>query len=254
PYVRATGAPVTVTSTFAVSDTTITYTLRIQNGGNGQFPKVTSATVSLNGQQVLAPSDFGQDRTLILLAISLAASNRLDVELRGQPGSGFVLDIFGTPADPTPPVITAEASPPPNAQGWNNTDVTITFTCSDADSGIASCPGPRTVTAEGAHQVVTGVATDLAGNSASVEVVVNIDRTPPTVTVATSPPPNAQGWNNSNVAVSFTCADALSGVVTCPGNTTVFSEGAGQPLVGTAMDRAGNTSSVGGSLDRKSVV
>lgn len=35
-------------------------------------------------------------------------------------------------ADTTPPTITGAAAPPPNANGWNNTPVTVSFTCSDS--------------------------------------------------------------------------------------------------------------------------
>jgi hypothetical protein len=78
----------------------------------------------------------------------------------------------------TPPAITVLRTPPPNANGWNNTDVTVSFTAS-ALSGIASVSGPVTLTSEGANQMVTGTATSLAGISASVTVTVNIDKTPP---------------------------------------------------------------------------
>jgi len=81
--------------------------------------------------------------------------------------------------DKTPPTITATVSPCPNANGWNNTDVTVTFTCSDSLSDIASCPAPITVTTEGFGQVITGTAVDSAGNSATASVTVNIDKTPP---------------------------------------------------------------------------
>jgi len=52
--------------------------------------------------------------------------------------------------------------------GWNNSNVTVTFTCSDASSGIASCSGPVTVANEGANQSVTGHAVDNAGNTNSI--------------------------------------------------------------------------------------
>jgi hypothetical protein len=79
----------------------------------------------------------------------------------------------------TPPTITATVSPDPNANGWNNADVTVTFICNDSLSGIASCPSPMVVTTEGTGQVITGSAVDMDGNSATASVTVNIDKTPP---------------------------------------------------------------------------
>src|SRR5204863_4219170 len=70
-------------------------------------------------------------------------------------------------------------NPPPNANGWNNTDVTVDFNGADALSGIASVTGPVTVSTEGANQIVTGTAIDLAGNTTSTSVSVSIDKTAP---------------------------------------------------------------------------
>jgi hypothetical protein len=61
--------------------------------------------------------------------------------------------------DAAPPTITGAVAPTPNAQGWNKTNATVTFTCSDPD-GIISCTSPQLVQTEGANQVVTGTAQD----------------------------------------------------------------------------------------------
>src|SRR5262245_55018569 len=61
-YTRSTGAPVTVTSNFTVASPANPYVLHLDNGGaNGEFSRVTSATVSLNGVEILKPSDFNQN-------------------------------------------------------------------------------------------------------------------------------------------------------------------------------------------------
>jgi hypothetical protein len=110
------------------------------------------------------------------------------------------------PVDMVPPTIMGEADPAGNAAGWNNTDVTVSFTCTDADSGVASCSAPTTLTMEGANQSVTGTATDVAGNSASATVSgISIDKTAPTISASRSVAPNAAGWNNTAVTVSFAC-------------------------------------------------
>ncbi len=144
--------------------------------------------------------------------------------------------------DKTAPSISVSQSPDQNAAGWNNSDVTVTFTCDDSGSGVASCTPHQTVTSEGAGQTVTGNATDNAGNTASASTVVNIDKTPPTITGST-PPANANGWHNAPVTVTFACNDALSGVATCESPKTLSADGAGQSVSGSATDAAGNTSS-----------
>ena len=55
--------------------------------------------------------------------------------------------------DRTQPTIAATITPASTVGGWHSADVTVTFTCGDALSGVASCPAPVTVTAEGANQI-----------------------------------------------------------------------------------------------------
>jgi hypothetical protein len=142
--------------------------------------------------------------------------------------------------DQTPPTITTAVSPPANADGWNNTDVTVIFACTDALSGIATCTPPVTVSAESANQVITGAATDNAGNTTTLTVTVNVDKTNPAIMTARTPA-NGSGWNNGDVTVTFTCTDPLSGIAVCPSLSTISTEGAGQSVAGTATDRAGNS-------------
>jgi len=251
-YTRGTGSPVAVTNAFTVLNPNTSYTLKINNGGlvDGEFEKVSSAVISLNGVQIVGPNEFNQNVTLIEKPITLAASNQLSVELRGKPGGGITIQIIGIDNDP--PTITASVNPPSNATGWNSSGVTVSFTCSDATSGIASCPNPMSVSTEGANQVVSGTAVDRAGNTASTSVTLNIDKTPPTLSPTVTPQPNLAGWHKSDATVSFTCTDATSGIAVCPSPVTVNAEGANQIISGTATDLAGNsaTASLTVSLDK----
>jgi len=150
------------------------------------------------------------------------------------------------------PTITAFNAPQPDTAGWNNTAVTVTFTCSDPVFAVTSCTSPVTVSAQGAKQVVMGTATNAAGFSGTVQVTVNIDTTPPVISAAASPSPNAAGWNNSNVMVTFMCSDSLSGITNCTAPTTVSTEGGNQVITGVATDLAGNiaTAAVTVNLDK----
>src|SRR5262245_56688748 len=109
--------------------------------------------------------------------------------------------------DRVPPTITATGAPPPNANGWNSTDVTVTFECADA-SGIATCPTPIVVAAEGAGLVIGGTATDNAGNSATATITLNIDKTSPNLTI-TAPTGTFVGGPSPDVRLQYT--DGVAG-------------------------------------------
>src|SRR5260370_181293 len=162
-YTRATGDPVTVATNFSVLNPNTQYTLKAFNGGlqNTSTELVSSTVVTLNGVQVLGPSNFNQNVTEVDVPVTLQGSNTLAVQVRGQPGGVLTIQIVGVDNDL--PTIAATVSPAPNAAGWNNSNVTVTFTCSDATSAVVSCTGPQTVTTQGASQVISGTATDAAG-------------------------------------------------------------------------------------------
>ena len=148
-------------------------------------------------------------------------------------------------ADTTAPDIAAAVSPSPNQNGWNNSDVTLAWTVSDAGSGIASTSGcaTTTLTDETAGTTLTCTAENGVGLSTSTSVTVRIDGTAPTIhAVATAP--NSFGWNNTDVQVTFQCADALSDIDTCSSPLTLASEGRDQSASGHAIDLAGNTTTV----------
>ncbi|MFL6136292.1 MAG: OmpL47-type beta-barrel domain-containing protein [Frankiaceae bacterium] len=147
--------------------------------------------------------------------------------------------------DKSAPTIAHSQSPAANADGWNNTDVTITFTCNDTGgSGIASCTDPITETHEGKDQAEAGTATDNAGNSATDPATVSIDKSKPTIVGTPDRAANANGWYADDVTVTFACDDqiGLSGVKSC-GSPVTLGEGAGQSAAGTATDAAGNSAS-----------
>jgi hypothetical protein len=149
-----------------------------------------------------------------------------------------------------PPTIVSLVTPAANANGWQNTDVTISFTC----TGTTTCPAPVVVTTEGTGQSVDRTVSN-AGGSATSHVVLNIDKTPPIVTATKSPGANANGWNNTPVVVTFIATDAIStiapGTLTAP--VTLANEGTNQSATGQAIDLAGNvgTATVTGiNIDR----
>lgn len=63
--------------------------------------------------------------------------------------------------------------------GWNNTDVTVSFTCTDGPSGVATGPvTPQVVGAEGAGQSRSASCTAAADNTSNATVSgIYIDKT-----------------------------------------------------------------------------
>ena len=242
-YIRSTKKPISVTDSFSILNPNTSYTLHVYNGGkySQAQDKVSAAVIRLNGAEVVGRSEISWKASHIEKPINLSYDNELVVEIGGKPGSRLMVEIIGVDNDL--PTIVATLTPPPNGAGWNNTDVTVIFQCSDMTSGIASCSDPVPVTTEGGGQIVTGHATDMAGNTASTSVTVNLDKTPPAITAAQMPLPNPAGWNNTEVAVSFQCSDMTSGIASCSDPVLVKTEGGGQIVTGHATDIAGNTAS-----------
>ena len=152
--------------------------------------------------------------------------------------------------DGTAPTIDGTRSPGPNANGWNNESVTVSYSCADNLSGVASCGSADLLDTEGANQSATGSATDAAGNTADATVSgINIDLTKPVINASAKTQPggadySAGTWTNKNVEVSFSCSDELSDVDTSnvAGDTKTAS-GADQSVTntGNCTDKAGNT-------------
>jgi hypothetical protein len=146
--------------------------------------------------------------------------------------------------DATPPTISASVSPDRPSTGWWNIASgapTVSFTCSDATSGIAACPDDYTFS-EGEDQSYTGTAYDNAGNPASATVSdIDVDLTPPTLSWSNGPQDgDLYYFGFVPAAPSCTASDSLSGPDSCTvsgyGNTV-----GAYTMTATAYDKAGNS-------------
>ena len=221
------------------TDVTLAFTASDSAGGSGQKEIVYDATGAMNSTMTVA----GGTATLVVSAEGTTAITYFSRDNAGNTETAHTLVVR---LDKTPPAITATRSPQPNPHGWNNTDVIVSFVCSDALSGLAagSPPTPVSITGEGAGQSASGACSDVAGNSAAVSVnSINIDKTPPSIVATRAPQPNSAGWNNTDVTATFGCSDAVSGIDTCTPAQVVTTEGAGQLRTGIATDLAGNQAS-----------
>ena len=85
--------------------------------------------------------------------------------------------------DKTPPSIIASTTPTANAGGWYRGSVSVHFACEDALSGIDRCPADINVDGSDTTYIFERTAWDLAGNSATTSVALNIDTAAPNITV-----------------------------------------------------------------------
>ena len=247
----------------------------VDNAGNVEFSHTTPVRIDLTppnitGSRVPAPNAAGWSATPVTVAFacsdtlsgiaSCSPTTTVSTEGTNQSVAGAASDVAGNQAsrtlggidiDLTPPIISGVALPPANVNGWNDTDVTVQFTCTDAVSGVASCAAPVPLTSEGIGEQGRGTSVDLAGNSASATVAgVNIDKTPPTVMYTGS-----SGTYTIDQQVSIACSatDALSGIdsSTCADvSGPAYSFGLGAHVdSASAADRAGNRASTSVQFD-----
>ncbi|OJF10617.1 Neogenin [Couchioplanes caeruleus] len=167
----------------------------------------------------------------------------------GQEITGKVVDKAGNVAtatvklnvDVTAPTITATVAGEVNEAGWYTTMPTVHFTCTDASAGVTECPADVTLREDGIDQKVTGTATDKAGNTATAVVSLNVDRVAPAITATVLGERNANGWFRTAPTIHFTCSDAGAGIAACPEDQVMSTDGGEQTVIGTAVDRAGNS-------------
>jgi Glucodextranase, domain B len=190
----------------------------------------------------------------------------ITTETAGQNVVGTALDKAGNAAtasvlvklDKTAPSLTLNSIV--NGSYVSASPISISGTVADALSGLAgvNCNGASavingnnfncTVTLTPGANSINAVATDIAGNSSTATLSLIYDNTPPKITAAVTPAPNSAGWNHSNAIVTFTCSDDLSGVASCTPPVSVTTETAGQVVVGTATDKAGNTATTSATV------
>jgi hypothetical protein len=115
--------------------------------------------------------------------------------------------------DPSAPAIsyTLNSATPDGSNGWNKSDVTLTWHVSDPQSPnslqTTGCVD-QTITADQVATTYSCSATSAGGSSGPVDVMIKRDATGPTVGCDAGP----TGWQSGNVTVACTASDATSGL------------------------------------------
>ncbi len=146
--------------------------------------------------------------------------------------------------DNTAPVITPTISGTVGSNGWYTSNVTVSWTVVDSESGIASSTGCTTanLNSDTIGTSITCSASNNAGLSSSNSVTVKIDKTSPTavLTVIAGTAGN-NGWYTSDVTIQTVGTDSTSSPVTCTANQFQTAETAGTAFNGSCTNNAGLT-------------
>jgi glucodextranase-like protein len=155
----------------------------------------------------------------------------------GISSASFEIDL----TDPT--AILAVTAGTPGTHGWYVSDVTVTTSGVETVSGPLSCTAAQQQTAETNGAVFNGSCTNQAGRSATATpLTVKLDKTGPSAALAvTAGTLGAHGWYTSDVTVSTSGSDSVSGPVVCTADQQQTDETSGQALTGSCTNDAGIT-------------
>jgi YVTN family beta-propeller protein len=238
PYTVATVSP--NPDFFGWNNSAVTVSLQAYPAPGGA--SISDIDYALSGAQVLPETHSSSSP----VSLSVVNEGQTTVSFFATDSSGLseTHEAQLIQIDETAPSIVGTALPSPNSAGWNNSPVTISFKCTDALSGIASCSPATTISTEGQGEVATGVAVDRAQNRSATQKLINLDMTPPVVLYSG----NAGSYTvDQSVSITCTATDNLSGIATTTcanitGPAYTFAIG-NNTYSASAADFAGNTGS-----------
>ena len=109
--------PQTETQTFTLQNIEGTYTINLQNGDTNGDCRVSSATISINDEDIFTPNDFNQQVEKLSKTIILKTENTINVRITSQPCSFITINIV---KEPTP-----EVTPTPEPTVEPTTEPTV---------------------------------------------------------------------------------------------------------------------------------
>ncbi|MEM4345132.1 MAG: PxKF domain-containing protein [Candidatus Nitrosocaldus sp.] len=228
---------------------TLTKTLSGTSGNNGWY--VSDVEVTLTGSDAtsgLASIEYSFDGTNWTnysgpFTITAEGTTTLYHRATDNAGNTYVLPSQQIKIDKTAPTVTATPDRSADHNGWYNAPLTITFSGTDATSGIDSCDSPVNYNGpDGTNIEVTGSCTDNAGNVGSASYTFDYDNTDPTVFILGIS--NGQQFDFGDPLPSVECdaTDNLSGIQSCTITPSTLPTSVGShTITATAKDNAGNT-------------
>lgn len=259
-FIRQNGAPGTDLREFALpASAGAPFRLCLVNGDPDGTDRIASASIKLNGVEVVGSTDLSQQVAGLMRDVSLLTENTLEIRLTAQP-DGFV-DLCVMATDIAPPVMAISAPPP--GLVTRDTLLTVGGTVEDQTAVAVSVNGvvatlgsndswsAEVPLAEGINNL-TITATDAAGNQTDSVRTVQRDREAPVVTILH---PAADGYTaDSIITIAGTVSDASTVTLNVNGtpvtvdslgtfSTIVETQGETNIFVVNATDAAGNATS-----------
>src|SRR5215203_4477230 len=152
--------------------------------------------------------------------------------------------------DSTPPVITSDVSGTLGNNGWYTSNVSVSWTVTDAESAVtsksASCDTTTIINTDTTGQTVSCTATS-AGGTDTKSVTIKRDATAPVINDdGTTQTPNGALWFKAAVVNDFSASDATSDLADSTQASFTKSSGAAEGSAvkinsGSVSDKAGNT-------------
>jgi len=134
-YVRTSGPPNLFQESFNIANANGVFTLVVQNGNADGSRRISSASIDLNGVEVVKEADFNQQVATIRKDVAVRSNNTLRIQLKGGVRDSFIIVNVLGPAqgDNTPPTLNIS---PLDGSTVNTTTPLIEITYVDAGSGV----------------------------------------------------------------------------------------------------------------------
>lgn len=243
-FSREAGAPDIVSRAFAACNTGATYRLVVENGVAGKA-RVSSATIALNGVEIVRPSDLNQRVERVEKEVALQGDNTLTVRLTSNPGGFLTVSLFCTSGC----LDVAITSPSPGStvnkartlvqgsllKASGETGVVLTAAGSAGETAeLAQVQGnlfAGLVPLQVGENTLTAVASDACGYRVSKEVVVHADSVPELIRLNAMPDNGIIGGLSGNFETELKAETSLTFPISLyawdiDGNGTVDQSGA----------------------------
>jgi hypothetical protein len=220
-------------------------------GSSGGDYVVLHWSVSDPGSVIVSTS--GCEAAIKIDGPNVGTTRTCTASLSGGGSIGWTTNTIKIDAQP-PAGLSASVARGPDFNGWYNHPVGITWSGSDATSGIAACTSVTYGGPDGAGAAAGGGCTDNAGNSASSPLALNYDATPPVlsnVSVASGAQADTVRWASTSpsdtILVQRTARGSKAAATVFRGSASSFADkkirsGLEYTYSVQSVDQAGNSS------------